>query len=106
MNKVKAFNMVYTIPLLICRIFICTVCSTSIFSDLLPWGRLLKAGLALTMGKNSTHCFSLCVLMHPFLLKLVKRKLQLIQERFLKNIFKFTKKGLEKFALNFKLTQV
>ena len=42
--------------------------------------------------------------MHPFLLKLVKRQLQLIQARFMKKYFQVYKKGLGKFALNFKLT--
>ena len=38
-------------------------------------GPLFKAGLALILGSNLTHCFSLCTSMHPFFLKLEKRKL-------------------------------
>ena len=69
------------------------------------WSQLFRPGLALTLGENLTHCFSLCVSMHPFLLKLKKRKLQSILARFMKKYFQVYEKGLGKFALNFELTQ-
>ena len=42
--------------------------------------------------------------MHAFLLKLVKRKLQLIQARFMKKYFQVYKKDLGKIYILFKLT--
>ena len=44
-------------------------------------GQLFKAGLI--------HCFNLCISMHPFLLKLEKRKLWSIQTVFMKKYFQF-----------------
>ena len=69
-------------------------------------GQLFKAGLALTLGQNLTHCYSLCVSMHPFLLKLEKRKLRSIQAKFMKKYFRVYKSAFEKFALNYELTKV
>ena len=39
------------------------------------WGRLFKAGLALTLGENLTHCSSFCISTHLFTLKLRDFKL-------------------------------
>ena len=43
--------------------------------------------------------------MQPLLLKLVRKILQLIQAGFMKKYFQVYKEVLEKFALNFELTQ-
>ena len=57
------------------------------------------------MSLNLSHCFSLCITMHPSLLKLEKRELRSILATFMKKCFQVYQNTLGKFAWNLKLTQ-
>ena len=61
--------------------------------------QLFKVGLALTLGCNLTHCLSLWISMHPYISKTWEKRTSVDL------VFKFTNKLLQKYALNFKLTQ-
>ncbi len=65
----------------------------------LVMGWLFKAGLALTLVNNLTH-FSLCISAQQFISKHQRRKLLLIQTRFVKKFFQVYKRAVRK-ALNY-----
>ena len=64
-------------------------------------GQLFKAGLALTLGSNLINCFSLCISMHPLLLRLEKKTNLVYPNNIYKKIFSSLQIGSWKIGFEF-----
>ena len=70
-------------------------------SSCLGWVRGKVGG---GVGSYIDHCFSLCISAWPFISKLPRRKLLLIQARFVKKYFQIYERAVRKITFNFRLT--